>query len=138
VLRHCRAADNPYLFNGDFVDRGSWSVEVIVTLIAYMVLEPTSVNLNRGNHETLNMNRVYGFTGEVAAKFTGKTFPLFTELFCALPLGHCIGGKVLVVHGGLFSQDGVSPDASCPHGQRWQLGAKLLWCSRAGLVRARR
>ena len=81
---------------------------MIVTLLAYMVLEPTSVNLNRGNHETLNMNRVYGFTGEVAAKFTGKTFPLFTELLCALPLGHCIGGKVLVVHGGLFSQDGVS------------------------------
>ena len=63
------------------------------------------------------MNRVYGFTGEVAAKFTGKTFPLFTEVFCALPLAHCIGGKVLVVHGGLFSKDGVSASAfdQCPH-----------------------
>lgn len=92
---------------------------MIVTLLAYMVLEPTSVNLNRGNHETLNMNRVYGFTGEVAAKFSGKTFPLFTELFCALPLGHCIGGKVLVVHGGLFSQDGVSPIRGyLPHPER--------------------
>jgi serine/threonine-protein phosphatase 5 len=113
----CRSAENPYLFNGDFVDRGSWSVEVIVTLLAYLVMDPLSVNLNRGNHETLNMNRVYGFTGEVAAKFTGKTFPLFTEVFCALPLAHCIGGKVLVVHGGLFSKDGVSASAfeQCPH-----------------------
>ena len=101
------SAENPYLFNGDFVDRGSWSVEVVVTLLAYMCCEPGAVNLNRGNHETINMNRVYGFTGEVAAKFTGKCFPLFTEVFCALPLAHCIGGKVLVLHGGLFSQDGV-------------------------------
>ena len=108
TLNGAPAADNPYLFNGDFVDRGSWSVEVLVTLLAYMVLDPTSCHLNRGNHETLNMNRVYGFTGEVAAKFTGnKTMGLFTEVFCALPLAHCIGGKVLVVHGGLFSKDGV-------------------------------
>eukprot|EP01048_Picozoa_sp_COSAG05_P015487 COSAG05_NODE_1873_length_3917_cov_3.587742_3_plen_435_part_00 len=104
-------AANPYLFNGDFVDRGSWSVEVILTLLAYKVMDPESIHLNRGNHETLNMNRVYGFTGEVKAKFNEKACRLFTELFCTLPLGHVIGGvagpKVMVVHGGLFSQDGV-------------------------------
>jgi serine/threonine-protein phosphatase 5 len=104
------ADDNPYLFNGDFVDRGSWSVEVILTLLAYKVLTPMGLHLNRGNHETLNMNRVYGFTGEVKAKLTEKCFPLFTELFCALPLCHVLGGKVLCLHGGLFSQDGVKLD----------------------------
>ena len=98
TLNGAPAADNPYLFNGDFVDRGSWSVEVLVTLLAYMVLDPTSCHLNRGNHETLNMNRVYGFTGEVAAKFTGnKTMGLFTEVFCALPLAHCAAAAVAAV-----------------------------------------
>ena len=32
---------------------------------------------------------------------------LFTEVFNWLPLAHCIDEKVLVMHGGLFTEDGV-------------------------------
>lgn len=35
---------------------------------------------------------------------------LFRETFCALPLAHCLAAKVLVVHGGLFQQEGVTLD----------------------------
>ena len=59
------SADNPYLFNGDFVDRGSFSVEVIFTLLGWQVLEPACMHLSRGNHESHSMNKMYGFDGEV-------------------------------------------------------------------------
>ncbi|KAG2196000.1 hypothetical protein INT47_011505 [Mucor saturninus] len=99
-----------YLFNGDFVDRGSFSVEVILTLFSYKWLYPQRLYLARGNHETDNMNKVYGFEGEVKAKFSEMMFNLFSETFNALPLSHVIEHKIFVTHGGLFSRDGVTLD----------------------------
>lgn len=100
--------DNPYLFNGDFVDRGSFSVEVILTLFAFVLLYPKHMHLTRGNHESLNLNRMYGFEGEVLNKYSKNVFDLFTEVFTWLPLAAVLNNKVFVVHGGLFSRDGVT------------------------------
>ena len=99
-----------YLFNGDFVDRGSWSTEIALLLYAYKWLRPKQFFLNRGNHETDDMNRVYGFEGECKAKYNERLFKVFSESFSALPLATVIGKKYFVVHGGLFSDDNVSLD----------------------------
>lgn len=92
---------NPYLFNGDFVDRGSFSFEVIMCFLLWKLHDPSCIYLTRGNHETKNMNRIYGFEGEVKAKFDDKIFQLFLEVFEWLPLAAVIGEKVFVTHGGI-------------------------------------
>ncbi len=100
--------ENPYLFNGDFVDRGSFSLEVIVTLLGFKAACPESVYLTRGNHESKNMNQMYGFEGEVKHKYDANCMTMFSELFCWIPLCATIDKKIFVVHGGLSSQDVVT------------------------------
>ena len=65
------SAENPYLFNGDFVDRGSWGLEVFITLLGWKLHDPKCMYLTRGNHETRSMNELYGFEGEVRHKGKG-------------------------------------------------------------------
>lgn len=102
--------ENPYLFNGDFVDRGSFGVEVVLTMLACKVAYPRAFFMTRGNHESKTMNQMYGFEGEVKAKYNDATMTMFAELFNSLPLCVVLGKKVIVMHGGLFSRDDVTLD----------------------------
>jgi len=120
------------VFNGDFVDRGSWSTEVVLTVFAFKWYMPHKVFLNRGNHETADMNKVYGFEGETKKKYSELCYKLFEEVFCALPLCCLVTAsqqpepssvakipakpfvdpqgrkRFFIVHGGLFSRDEVT------------------------------
>jgi len=56
------------------------------------------------------MNKLYGFEGEVKSKYNENMFFAFSEVFNCLPLAAIVGEKVFVLHGGLFSKDGVTLD----------------------------
>lgn len=102
--------DNPYLFNGDFVDRGSMGIEILLTLFAWKLANPKSVYLNRGNHEARNMNTFYGFENECICKYNQQIFDNISDLFETLPLGYIINKKIFVVHGGLFHDKEMTID----------------------------
>ncbi|SCU94873.1 LAME_0F09714g1_1 [Lachancea meyersii CBS 8951] len=99
-----------YLFNGDFVDRGSWSCEVAILFYCLKILFPNNMFINRGNHETDNMNKIYGFEDECKYKYSPRIFEMFSQSFEALPLATVINDKYLVMHGGLSADSSVSLD----------------------------
>eukprot|EP00118_Oscarella_pearsei_P004499 m.19411 g.19411 ORF g.19411 m.19411 type:complete len:610 (+) comp27834_c0_seq5:50-1879(+) len=98
---------NPYIFNGDFVDRGKYSVEVLLILFTLLIIYPNAVYLNRGNHEDYVLNIKYGFASEVIKKYgenSRNVMRAFRDVFRFLPLGCVVNQKVLVVHGGISSK----------------------------------
>ncbi|XP_065600044.1 serine/threonine-protein phosphatase with EF-hands 1 [Cyrtonyx montezumae] len=96
--------NNPYVFNGDFVDRGKNSMEILIILFAFLLIYPNDFHLNRGNHEDYVLNLKYGFTREVLKKYKahGRTILYhLQDIFSWLPLATLINNKVLIVHGGI-------------------------------------
>ncbi|XP_060656997.1 serine/threonine-protein phosphatase rdgC isoform X1 [Drosophila nasuta] len=97
------STSNPYVFNGDFVDRGKKGLEVLLLLLSLYLAFPNAVFLNRGNHEDSVMNARYGFSREVERKYPRnykRLLRLIDEVYRWLPLGSIINNRVLIVHGG--------------------------------------
>jgi len=114
TLNGLPSEESEYLFNGDIVDRGAYSAEVLFTILAFKCLFPRQVRVNRGNHECRQQNRLMGFEEEILNKYPGPNGRVLLaacqKVFDCMPLCALIQEKIFVVHGGLFSRDAVSLD----------------------------
>ncbi|OHS92931.1 protein phosphatase-1 [Tritrichomonas foetus] len=55
------STESPYLFNGDFVDRGSMGLEIVLALFAWKLANPACIFMNRGNQYVFFLRRLSSF-----------------------------------------------------------------------------
>lgn len=69
---------------GDYVDRGFYGSEVLYLLLRLKLANWDKVFLLRGNHESIELAKFYGFTSELARKYR-QSIDLYQDLFNHLP-----------------------------------------------------
>lgn len=118
---------NVYFFNGDFVDRGGSGYQIVFTLAMFVLVEPSCIYLNRGNHESENFGLSAGqpscLISEIQKKFPSADITQCTQalttFFTALPICHILDKNTFIVHGGV-------PRANSLEGINQQMGAQNL------------
>jgi len=90
------------LFLGDYVDRGSYSIEVCIFLYSLKICYPQEIIMLRGNHESRAMTEHFTFREEVLRKYDDEeVYELFIESFESMPIAADVNGDYLCMHGGI-------------------------------------
>ncbi len=105
LLKLLSVGGNPdttkYLFLGDFVDRGIFSLECLMLILALKLCRQATITLLRGNHECRQMTSSFNFRDECIAKHDQEVYELIMDLFDTLPISATINGKFIAFHGGI-------------------------------------
>lgn len=97
--------DVKLVFVGDYVDRGSFALEILVVLGLLKVQFPDFIILLRGNHETISTSLGNTTFKELMFKYgREQAHILYQDLiifFRSLPLACIINSTILCLHGGI-------------------------------------
>jgi protein phosphatase len=94
-----------YLFLGDLVDRGHYSIATVVYILTLKCAFPDSVYLIRGNHEFESVNSSGGLLREIINEYgTEDLFSALNLVFAHIPIAARVNVDILCVHGGIAPQ----------------------------------
>lgn len=96
-----------YLFLGNYVDRGTNSLEVICLLLALKIKFPEHIHLLRGSHEDRKINIAEGLYTECQQRLKeepeapNSIYNKLNDVFENLSYAAVIAGKIFCVHSGI-------------------------------------
>lgn len=94
-----------YIFNGDFTDKGKYSLQTFTALLILKLYCPDCIHFTRGNHEARKYFK-RKLHKQIMKHYKDKaTFKLALEVAHEIPLGIIVDNKTLVIHAGISGPD---------------------------------